>query len=703
MLGWDPDEQAWRADWDPAKHPRVLHGAHGGQFAHVPGSGASVPSGAAGGKRTVAEIYADVGAWAGILEAQADNAPDLGYGSIGKDIADAAEHLRWAERVMAKGDDSSFALAAKYVGEAGILADRGGVEGAGDRLRDLESEIIEATPESPLGGEFKAVQDVTAKGSKIVPDLLGGGRSAWDGKTGVEDYLDNPNAIAETDWYGQINYTTDEAKSLDAAMGDKGPIHNAAAWSVPLHELIHATIGGTEAERIKAHDEAVKGLRGGQDLTGDWSTLMDWSNSDVDRNRDRGTAGPWWHTLAQINEPEPEQYQVSQAHADWLASHGYLDKNGDQYRLSAKGLAATTPVTRETPADGRDDYQEPSVQAIEEGFTELGTIQHAPEFFDRMGIGDRPTDMIAERPADKPDLNIQAKVIKQLHELRTRTHAEGFTIAMKAVRDGKPDAAKAELDRMISAYEGTDLKWAIANVKDAIDSMYRRPVDNPEYKKRQTAMISAFSRESDLIRNRVYGPAAPGRLNDATQLTKLMQAMARAANDVDAEDFAGAAEELARLDHSGDTEYAKDAVKLRAQLVDVLATNTSKRATMSEYARRLQGADRIINGSAWGHYPQETAQALRWAQAVAVAEQPPLHGEALLKRVTEISDEVNREGTAYKLKIMARQAARAAGLTDPNPASLAQAENSIRKNWVDGGASLAFDLATQAAKNGAAK
>lgn len=40
-------------------------------------------------------------------------------------------------------------------------------------------------------------------------------------------------------------------------------------------------------------------------------------------------------------------------------------------------------------------YAGPAVARIEEGFTELGTIEHAPEFLTAMGVGGRPTPVIA--------------------------------------------------------------------------------------------------------------------------------------------------------------------------------------------------------------------------------------------------------------------------------------------------------------------
>ena len=40
-------------------------------------------------------------------------------------------------------------------------------------------------------------------------------------------------------------------------------------------------------------------------------------------------------------------------------------------------------------------YQDPTNASVEEGFTELGTVHHAPEFFTKMGIGNRETPITA--------------------------------------------------------------------------------------------------------------------------------------------------------------------------------------------------------------------------------------------------------------------------------------------------------------------
>lgn len=52
--------------------------------------------------------------------------------------------------------------------------------------------------------------------------------------------------------------------------------------------------------------------------------------------------------------------------------------------------------------DGQEDYQDKRNANIEEGFTELGTIQHAADFFDAVGAGRRETRVLATGPDGAP-------------------------------------------------------------------------------------------------------------------------------------------------------------------------------------------------------------------------------------------------------------------------------------------------------------
>jgi hypothetical protein len=68
-------------------------------------------------------------------------------------------------------------------------------------------------------------------------------------------------------------------------------------------------------------------------------------------------------------------------------------------------IHAVVPEGQRRDANGdRQAYQDPSMgyADIEEGFTELGTIQHAAEFFTKIGVGDRKTKILS-MPGDQLD------------------------------------------------------------------------------------------------------------------------------------------------------------------------------------------------------------------------------------------------------------------------------------------------------------
>ncbi len=94
--------------------------------------------------------------------------------------------------------------------------------------------------------------------------------------------------------------------------------------------------------------------------------------------------------------------------------------------------------------------------------------------------------------------------------------------------------------------------------------------------------------------------------------------------------------------------------------------------TMNDRALALQDPVRIANGEAWGHYGWQTRMAQDWVQQVAMDE-----GHADLRRGTpgydrtrELADEVNREGPAGKVQVLATQVVRAALKDTPDAALL---------------------------------
>lgn len=105
--------------------------------------------------------------------------------------------------------------------------------------------------------------------------------------------------------------------------------------------------------------------------------------------------------------------------------------------------------------------------------------------------------------------------------------------------------------------------------------------------------------------------------------------------------------------------------------------------TMNDLARLLAAPERIRNGDSWGSYPALTAQAHNWVSLIA--QQRTGKGEkdpATAAEIIKITDEINRQGTAGKPRVMARQVVDDMNL-DPQTenAVLGEAERSILESW----------------------
>lgn len=211
-----------------------------------------------------------------------------------------------------------------------------------------------------------------------------------------------------------------------------------------------------------------------------------------------------------------------------------------------------------------DAYQDPRTAAIEEGFTQLGTTQHAAEFFSAMGIGDRPTHIMSMDPGTRVKLSLSDR--KALREAFTEAHSLEADTPLVLNR----------LDHASTAAEKGDLDTAISMV------------DN------------AFQSASDV--------------EVKVQLRQLQKAL-----------------------HSVADDYGV----------------STRHDSMAEYARRQATPERIRQGQ-WGHYAEATAEAQRWVEQIAAAE-----GQKTAARMTELSDEINREGPRDKIHVMAEQIARA--------------------------------------------
>lgn len=224
-------------------------------------------------------------------------------------------------------------------------------------------------------------------------------------------------------------------------------------------------------------------------------------------------------------------------------------------------------------------YQDPAGADIEEGFTELGTIQHASEFLDKMGMGKLDTPITATEPG----IQINEKALydsqSELEKLRTLLGSDGGYAGS------------------LAAYN------AITAARNTF--IYSNPLDSEE-----------------IVRN----------LQMALNNTRNEEAKKRI---------------TALLDSAG-------------------VSGKIRHATAAEWAQRVNDPDRIADGDAWGHYATQTARAQAWTQSVAGAEGLPTGTPQHLTRMRELADEINSQGPAGKIHVMAEQVARASG-AEPAP------------------------------------
>jgi hypothetical protein len=121
--------------------------------------------------------------------------------------------------------------------------------------------------------------------------------------------------------------------------------------------------------------------------------------------------------------------------------------------------------------------------------------------------------------------------------------------------------------------------------------------------------------------------------------------------------------------------------------------------TVRQLAEEISGPDEIARGNAWKHYPQQTKDAQDWVQLVAQEE-----GQTGHEREVYLADEVNRQGAAGKVAVMAQQLAHAMTKSPKmsNDAAFmtelrTTIEASIAKQWSVGQGKAAFTSARNAA------
>jgi hypothetical protein len=200
------------------------------------------------------------------------------------------------------------------------------------------------------------------RGKQVLPGILGGGQSSWNGQIQIFRAAEKPSLAAQMDWDGNMEVQDGIARSMkDMLSHPDAEISSPDPFAVVLHELIHSIV------------------------------------------------------------PEDQIY-----------------------------------------AQNSMSFQDFDTSRIEEGFTELGTIQHAPEFFDKIGVGNLPTPVLATDSSghviDNPEYDTaKASIVSRLNSKAESVGddeaAAHISNAIDWLQDDDPQSALDELDKISAEYD----------------------------------------------------------------------------------------------------------------------------------------------------------------------------------------------------------------------------------------------------------
>lgn len=294
------------------------------------------------------------------------------------------KHLNLAAAHLDSGD---HAAAADELKQASNMAGMHGDNETGDRLFELGQSLSEESR------THAAITGFAGKAAAAVPALLGGGHEDWNGKIDLFNAEDEPSIAAALKWDGTMRFQRELAQRMRDDKG--GRIDDPQPYVTALHELIHGTVpAGRETPEWKALPP------------GDQAALTVFDS--MDKGNPSGGAYPTLHSLADAGKRDP---RVTQDVIDSLASRGLLrksDSTSSGYNPQTGESSAPVhswmmtgnardmiPAPPQRHAMHATAYQDATNASIEEGYTELGTVHHAPEFFTAMGIGNRETNYTA--------------------------------------------------------------------------------------------------------------------------------------------------------------------------------------------------------------------------------------------------------------------------------------------------------------------
>lgn len=291
------------------------------------------------------------------------------------------------------------------------------------------------TQKTALGDRMVAVNRAAAQEA---PHWLGGGAEKWDGQDiTIFDQASDSSVAASMSWHGDFSMSDDTARVVRDVLDSSAPAEPTPDLAVAPHELIH----GVDAPLDSAH------LRSGRTARDDEILRLANLAARVEHTSGRTTIA----SLANINfyrdKTSPE---ITEAEITGLVQRGFLrragkDHRGDQAWLPSWQESQTAPPTADTDSSQHQAaYKRYRVSRAEEGFTELGTNYHMPQWMDSAGIANHPTTTmdVVNPEAFTAKFNKQAlydnqQTLRDLEQEAGQTSGQGTMAGYTALGNAK--------------------------------------------------------------------------------------------------------------------------------------------------------------------------------------------------------------------------------------------------------------------------
>lgn len=339
-----------------------------------------------------------------------------------------------------KADDWKTAVSKLY--EAAHMADSqmknpGTKSRAGASYRRLADQIEEEyTHKDALS---QVVTMANTRPADQVAGWLGGGQEKWDRDARVFDWASEPDVAGRMGWAGEFGMSNVTAEKLQELVDPAQQVITPdAEHAVSLHELIH----GVETPLDTPFKRSGLGERDTQILGTMDRLSLAGSSSDLRNAR---------FALPRLNVYLlPGEAEITEPEMDGLVKRGYLTRitnyeGKPAWGLTSKWYADRIGIDQDDEKLHMQAYQRYPVSRIEEGFTELGTNHHMPDWLESVGAAGKLTPSLSEEGAAdvRARFNTQAMYDNQ-DEIRQIYKDEGTKPGTKGSGDTYSALANAE-------------------------------------------------------------------------------------------------------------------------------------------------------------------------------------------------------------------------------------------------------------------